>query len=217
MPLHTPAAPSCAREALTVGTVRRVLPARSQISRQQIAKLGGNRHASLTPSSGAELTSMVNFGDAGLLAKDAKMDLTAEELMTMRDELSLSGLDFEVLFAKVMKKYRFFTCIVMFQLFACFPVFHHAPPARVEAITNISSLRPLPAHSVWLYLEPEVAYAIDPKLQHRYDELMSAGQGDALETDAPSALPGSCLVPGFARQAAKWKSNATVHESVVAP
>ena len=142
----------------------------------------------------------MSFGDAGLVAKDAKMNLTDEELMTMRDELSLSGLDFENLFAKVMKKYRFFTCIVMFQLFACFPVYHHAPSVGTDAIRRNSSLEPLPAHRVWLYLEPEVAYAMDPKLRHRYRQLMSA----ALDTS--TELLSSCYVPGFAVQEANSNS-----------
>ena len=148
-----------------------------QIQRQQYAKVGrGLRQKS--------------FGALGHLARDAKMDLVEEELVALRDELSVSGLDFAVLFPKVMKKYKFFASVVLLQLFGVFQVYVKAPTdlAAASAHNASASATPhvtwLPAQSVWMHLEPRVAYCIDEQLRDVYTPQMAT-------------LSRGCLVDGF--------------------
>ena len=138
-----------------------------QLQRQKMAKIGAMRRAQ---------SQRKVAGAAHHLARDAKMELVEEELVALRDELSVSGLDFDILFTKAMKKWKFFTCVVTFQLFSCFPVHHSAPGRSVTLVaTNLTAdieLAPLPIQSVWMYLEPATVYAINDQLSDKYRTLM---------------------------------------------
>ena len=87
-----------------------------------------------------------------------------------------------------MKKWKFFTCVVTFQLFSCFPVHHSAPSAAAAtAPTNGTAdieMSRLPMQSVWVYLEPATVYAINDQLRDKYVALMNVSSA-------------SCKVEGF--------------------
>ena len=76
-------------------------------------------------------------------ASDAKVQqafatvYVEEELMAVRGELSLSGLNNKVLQARAMKKWRFYVAVILLQLFSAFSCRRFAPSlAAVSAVSN---------------------------------------------------------------------------------
>jgi len=141
-------------------------------------------------------------------------EVVEEEMIAVREDLGLHGLDFDVLYSRVMRKRRFFAVVVLFQLFAAYPVYvyggwHDSSPNIVETPTtsfadsaangahfsNVS-LFLLPRHSVWAYIPPEHAYAIDEDLQAEYEllvlqDMLDGGLNGTREREE------SCEVGGF--------------------
>ena len=79
-----------------------------------------------------------------------------EELAAVKDELSLSGLDFAVLQLRVMRKSAFFTATALFLLFAAFPCHSYVLPHATAADGTLAvDLTPpvetdaLPLASAW--------------------------------------------------------------------
>ena len=132
-----------------------------------------------------------------------------EELEALQEELSLSGLNFAVLRAKLMKKWRFFTCVVLLQLFAAFPVRQTAPgqilkhepipctagPCTGQPVNSSYALsmrmEPLPVFNVWYYVPPEVARKLSSKLQNTWERRAHGieGAGNDLQS-CTRGMPG---------------------------
>jgi len=74
--------------------------------------------------------------------------LTTEELMAIKDDLSLTGLNFRVLRVKQLRKWRFFSCVAILQAFACFPARTIAPLAW-HAPLSVDAFPPLTPNISW--------------------------------------------------------------------
>jgi len=95
--------------------------------------------------------------------------------MTVREDLSLTGLNFGVLRRKQLRKWRFYSCVVVLQCFAAFTIHVTAPidaarelmpqvhQADSWALKNGNNLTfSVPQHSTWMYVPPMAALFKDP-------------------------------------------------------
>ena len=104
----------------------------------------------------------------------AHFDFKEEEMAAMQKELSLSGLNYSVLRAKLMKKWRFFLAVVLFQIFSAFPCRSTAPGRIIEQCelngTKVVAIlsEPLTVQSSWYYVPPEIAISSSPILIGTY-------------------------------------------------
>ena len=95
-------------------------------------------------------------------------------MAAMQKELSLSGLNYSVLRAKLMKKWRFFLAVVLFQIFSAFPCRSTAPGRIIEQCelngTKVVAIlsEPLTVQSSWYYVPPEIAISSSPILIGTY-------------------------------------------------
>jgi len=101
-------------------------------------------------------------------------DFKEEEMAAMQEELSLSGLNYSVLRAKLMKKWRFFLTVVLFQIFSAFPCRSTVPGRIIERCdlngTKVVAIvsEPLTVQSSWYYVPPEIAISTSPILIGAY-------------------------------------------------
>jgi hypothetical protein len=111
----------------------------------------------------AERQLVTSGSAAGGLGSDAQLHkelgLSAEELAAVRDELSLAGLNFRVLWRRLLKRSTFFAAVAVLQAFAAFPVRTMAPPPAISA--SSAETIPLPRSSAWVYVPWERALELD--------------------------------------------------------
>jgi len=93
-----------------------------------------------------------------------------DELQTIAEELSVSGLNFAITRQRAMKKWRFYLCVVILQLFSAFPVRRRGPAVEYEegatlvladCGTENNRMQALPLSSVWFYVPPNVSVNTD--------------------------------------------------------
>lgn len=93
--------------------------------------------------------------------------------MTVKEDLSLTGLNFGVLRRKLLRKWRFYACVAVLQCYAAFPIHSTAPIDQIRELLPPPESAPLwggmsnltfvvPQHSVWLYVPPLVSLMKDP-------------------------------------------------------
>ena len=116
----------------------------------------------------------------------SKFDLVEEELAAVREELSLTGLNFRVLRKRQLKKWRFYSAVCIVMSFAAFSVRQTAPIAEqraavaagggggdvgspVEAQLFDSQSFDVPLHSVWMYVPPQIALLMDESLRDAFE------------------------------------------------
>ena len=125
-------------------------------------------------------------------------DFAEEEMAAVRDELSLSGLNFSVVRAKLMKKWRFYLCVVVVNLFSAFPC-RLTAPAAITAMWSANGtshvavlLDPLPLSSVWYYVPLPMAQRLSNELDEAVERanLVSNATGS-------NGQAGGCISNGF--------------------
>ena len=153
----------------------------------------------------------------GAKAGDAKVEeafakvYVAEELLAVKDEVSLSGLNFKVLRSRVMRKWKFYFCVVIFQLFSAFPC-HEVVMAADWGngdLVNITSpkYKPLPVSSAWLYVPPIVGITRKEFVRRSY----FAGADQSCTSDYLGwAMPNLTIVRG---QQVIWPTSLQVSQS----
>eukprot|EP00322_Chrysochromulina_rotalis_P027960 CAMPEP_0115836462 /NCGR_PEP_ID=MMETSP0287-20121206/4719_1 /TAXON_ID=412157 /ORGANISM="Chrysochromulina rotalis, Strain UIO044" /LENGTH=336 /DNA_ID=CAMNT_0003289945 /DNA_START=102 /DNA_END=1112 /DNA_ORIENTATION=- len=104
-----------------------------------------------------------------------------EELQAVNEELSLSGLNFAITRARAMKKWRFYLCVIVLQLFSAFPVRRRGPGRAFEdgEVLHIGTCDaeadkqlPLSISSVWYYVPPNVSLVTDCAVNDAFQETM---------------------------------------------
>jgi len=112
-------------------------------------------------------------------AVEEGLKLTEEQLMAVGEDLTLNGLNFSPLRRKQLKKWRFFCCVAVLQLFAAFPVHVTAPvdPSHTLQVTpellsmvSTKSVVNVPGRSSWVYVPVGVTLALDPILDKAWNE-----------------------------------------------
>ena len=97
----------------------------------------------------------------------ANFDYKEEEMAAVKEEISISGLNFAVLRAKLMRKWRFFWAVVVLQLFSAFPHRNSVPTGIIGYFTKNGQtvvavhMDVLPLSSSWIYVHPLVAKRVD--------------------------------------------------------
>jgi len=116
-------------------------------------------------------------GDAKVQEAFAKV-YVEEELAAVKEELSLSGLNYSVLRTRVMRKWKFYLCTVLLTLFSSFPCrrmvladttsFDAGGSYATEGIiiNSLEVLEPLPLPSVWFYVPHPIMNVINPVLSY---------------------------------------------------
>jgi len=100
----------------------------------------------------------------------ANFDYKEEEMAAVKEEISISGLNFAVLRAKLMRKWRFFLAVVVLQLFSAFPHRNSVPTGIIGYFTKNGQtvvavhMDVMPLSSSWIYVHPLVAKRVDPDL-----------------------------------------------------
>lgn len=116
-----------------------------------------------------------------------------EEMKAVEEELSLSGLNFSVTRSRAMKKWRFFLCVVILQLFSAFQVRRRGPAKMLEDGMSITvgdcrdednKLSALPLSSVWYYMPPNVSLVTDCHLIEAFQKTLCDPAAGACETVA---------------------------------
>ena len=124
--------------------------------------------------------------DADDKVGEAFSDLVDEELAAVKEELSLSGLNFPLLRAKLMRKWSFYLAVIFLQLFTAFrcrqtanayPVpdgsvirgntIFHCEGVYNDGIVDCDDtirFESLPLASAWAYVPPNIAISLDKKL-----------------------------------------------------
>jgi len=105
-----------------------------------------------------------------------------EELAAVQDELRLSGLNFNLLRAKLMRKWHFFVAVVLLQLFSAFPCSWQVPAGIDErwtvwnATAVTVNMEPLPLSSSWYYVPPKVAHRLAKELRAPFAHSIAASK-----------------------------------------
>ena len=100
----------------------------------------------------------------------ANFDYKEEEMAAVKEEISISGLNFAVLRAKLMRKWRFFLAVIVLQLFSAFPHRNSVPTGIIGYFTKNGQtvvavhMDVMPLSSSWIYVHPLVAKRVDPDL-----------------------------------------------------
>jgi hypothetical protein len=104
-------------------------------------------------------------------------DYVEEELAAVKSELSLSGLDFQILRTKQMRKWRFYLAVIVLQLFSAFRVKSTEAYYTVDANDVVVSIyqAPLPLPNAWNYVPPSVALELDEELVISLTESLEEG------------------------------------------
>ena len=107
-------------------------------------------------------------------AVQAKFGYSEDELMAVREDLTLTDINFRLLRAKQFRKWRFFTCVAILQAFAAFPVHVTAPVYDLPPLMQdewgdlpLNSLRPSSWNaSIGLdFLEKSMDFNYGPRFQ----------------------------------------------------
>ena len=107
-------------------------------------------------------------------AVQAKFGYSEDELMAVREDLTLTDINFRLLRAKQFRKWRFFTCVAILQAFAAFPVHVTAPVYDLPPLMQdewgdlpLGSLRPSSWNaSIGLdFLEKSMDFNYGPRFQ----------------------------------------------------
>ena len=126
--------------------------------------------------------------------------------MPTGDELRcFGGLDYDIIYARVMRKRRFFVAVLLFQLFAAFPVFHRAQHSGdlmlvdAEGVTAKrvnASLLLLPRYCAWVHMPTWQVYELDAEVRKTYHRLMGSMENG---TFVPSndGVRAYCEIEGF--------------------
>eukprot|EP00966_Prymnesium_polylepis_P234324 5420216-Prymnesium_polylepis.1 len=122
----------------------------------------------------------VDVGGGNLLqdddkeARDAKVHeragVTEEQLELVREELSISNLNYEKLYTKLVRRsWLFFTCVALWQMPAAL-YRHRTAPRDVTDSSGAASNYTLPISASWLYVPVTTALQTDTDLGAAFDQ-----------------------------------------------
>ena len=174
---------------------KKTLHGRSLVASKAIA------HRRTVRSSMADASGGAGAGVGGALdeqRQQRELALTEEELLSVHDELLLSVLDFRILAIKLVKKYKFFSMVVLLQLFLALPVRSTAPLDDSVALAPSSNAStPTPYFSVarqgvWTYVPPQLALQSDERLRLAFSRTFADEATNVRNATALNAT--ACLV-----------------------
>lgn len=124
-------------------------------------------------------------GSGGAANIHERFNLTEEQLKAVQDDLTLSGLNFALLYRKLLRKWRFYVCVSLLQCFASFQVHMTAPLVSATGSTlqdhmtgshdaHTAKLVVLPQRSAWAYVPPPISLHKDPLLAAAFNLSLSA-------------------------------------------
>jgi len=128
-----------------------------------------------------------------------EFNLVEEHLAAVREDLSLSGLDFNLLVRKQLRKWKFYAAVMFIQCFAAFPVRRHRPfdfksgfDEKINILKDIHNTTPayratraalaasidaslvaLSKDAVWYYVAPVLVGQYDVELRQKFVDFIA--------------------------------------------